>query len=359
VSEAEAVEAEAAPAVGWYRDPVDPTVRRRWWDGGRWTARVRAFDAPAHQMNAISWRPFIVELAAPAVGDRLPDLPVPVPLATPAPRPVPLPVEAPAVQTPPVLVPGPRLSLVARDEDADPLAVAFGTEAHWPEGRTTGPRSLTRRVLVGVIAASLCALGAGVAGAVVDTNTQRPQITRATTYTDAVAGFRLEYPDGWRLETKTPGQFLRFAIGDRDATPTQANTVSILVGTKPEELPTLEAAASSFTTTLRAQLPSISLDRASHTQLLSANGLRLRFTVPGVSAPVVVDQYVGRTTAGRALTLTCAPCTLLDRRVRPGASDRARRTGHDPHRLPSGQAVASRRRGRPPSRRASCSAASS
>lgn len=297
--------------AGWYPDPLAPffeATRERWWNGARWTARVHnpAASTEAAEPAAsggflselpegIAWIPWLYRLAPPPIA------PVAIESAI-----APVPTDA--------TVPMPAVPF-----DADPMVIAFGRvdspaaplpdapKAPSPaESRTAPVRRGRRRIEVLAFAAALVLLvGGAIAGAdiVSGGGEQRPSLNSAVTYRDSDAGFTLQYPESWRVIERDHGTGIRFAIGAPGAPTTETNTVSVNVGDTAAALPELHTLADQLTEKLRQELPAVRLQEAGRTHLAGAPGLRFTFIDPTVPE-TRIDQYVGRTTAGRPLTVT-------------------------------------------------------
>ena len=166
-----------------------------------------------------------------------------------------------------------------------------------------------------LLAASLGALVAGSSAAVI--NQDRPKLSTATTYSDIAAGFTLQYPEGWHVQSKVPNSTIRFTVGARDATLSQTNTVSVLMSSKPTALAGLDSLASQVPAGLRPQFPGVRLQTAEQTKLLGGPAFHLRLTVSDEVPAIRIEQYVGTTTSGRTLTVTV---TVREPRTAPGAS---------------------------------------
>jgi hypothetical protein len=315
-------------AAGWYPDPLAPpsrATRSRWWTGSRWSSRVRsplaergpAVGAPgpttflAEVPEAVAWIPWLYRLAPPPV----------------------LKISA---------IPAAAVPRAALAFDADPMVIASGrpdptasTGVHWkaPEavegaviGATDGERPPSRarrhrrRVETLAFAAALVLLvGGAIAGADVVSGgrDQRPTLESAVIYRDAGAGFALRSPTGWREIERERGTGIRFAIGAAGAPTTETNTVSVDVGTTSAALPELHTLADQLTERLRGELPDIRLEEAGRAQIAGAPGLRFTFVDPTIPQ-TRIEQYVGRTTAGRPLTITV---TVREPRTAPNAAE--------------------------------------
>ena len=322
--------------AGWYPDPLDPTRRRRW-DGRGWTARVSSDPGPGlPEQDAIHWAPTLVDAPFPVVAAPEPVVEVPesepLPLATlpplatipsagwnAAPQPLRLDVPTqPGAGATVVSLAGverPRRStpdeapLAAPTSGAgvDPIRAAFGDDARPAAPELGATRSRGRRPLVAVAIAAAIVLGAGaaVAGAgLLRSNEQRPTVLPELSYRDDQAGFALRYPDDWHVLRRQHGNGIRFAIGAPGAPTTDTNTVSVVVGSDSTPLPQLHTLADQLTETLRAQLPGVRLDSAGRSRLADAPAFRFTFRDPDATPPTRIDQYVGRTTSGKPLTVT-------------------------------------------------------
>jgi hypothetical protein len=133
-------------------------------------------------------------------------------------------------------------------------------------------------------------------------------------YRDQQAGFSLRYPDSWRVLRRDHDTGIRFVIGAKGAPTTETNTVSVVVGTTSAALPPLHTLADQLTETLRQQLPGVRLDTAARTRLADAPGFRFAFRDPDATPSTRIEQYVGRTTSGRPLTVTV---TIREPRTAP------------------------------------------
>gem|GEM_PF-2595925 len=324
--------------AGWYPDPLAPAsdpTRRRWFTGAGWVSRVCSpieaggpsadrgvagdspgpAGSPAQRPEGIAWISGLERLAPP---------PVVAPVA-------------PVARVAPVAPVAP----VALLFDADPMVVAFGrpeptaaSGAHEESPRNLGgdvvgadvanlgSRARRHRRRVGALAftvALVLLVGGAIAGAdiVSGGGAQRPTLDGAITYRDADAGFALRYPSDWRVIQREHGTGIRFAIGALGAPTTETNTVSVTVGTTAAELPELHTLADQLTQRLRDELPDIRLEEAGRAPLAGAPGLRFTFVEPGVPR-TRIEQFVGRTTAGRPLTITV---TVREPRTAPTATE--------------------------------------
>jgi hypothetical protein len=197
---------------------------------------------------------------------------------------------------------------------ADPIVVAFGRNEESPAPPVTEPaphepvpagRRHRRRIEALSFAAALVLLvGGAIAGAdIITGGSERPTLERAV-YDDANAGFSVRYPTSWRVVERDEGTGIRFAIGAAGAPTTETNTVSVNVGSTPAALPELHTLADQLTEKLRTELGSVELVNASRAQLAGAPALHFAFRDPDTSPATTIEQYVGRTTAGRPLTIT-------------------------------------------------------
>jgi hypothetical protein len=279
--------------AGWRPDPLD-AGRQRWWDGTAWTARVDG--------GGLSWNPALGLLPAPQA------------VALPPPEPERfLPVDAPPVPEPPSpfgLAPDGGLAAI------DPISIAFGDEARPPTPLPLpGPSPRRRLAPVAIAAAAALVAGATVAGAgILDTDGQRPHVLAQQSYRDAQAGFELRYPDSWRVLRRDRNGGIRFAIGAPGAPTTETNMVSVIVGATPAPLPQLHTLADQLTETLRRKLPGVRLESAERAPLARAPGFHFAFRDPDSTPSTRIEQYVGRTTSGRPLTVTV---TIREPRTAP------------------------------------------
>ena len=259
--------------AGWEVDPLDPT-RQRWWDGRAWTAQVSG--------GGLAWTPELELLAPPE----------------------------PAVAATDPATPSTGWRAQPHDDGGlaaiDPIAVAFGDEARPAPPAPVVVRSARRKLApIAVAAALLIVAGGAVAGAgILDTDDQRPTIRPELSYRDARAGFELRYPERWRVLRRDRNDGIRFAIGAPGAPTTETNMVSVVVGASPAPLPDLHTLAEQLTETLRAQLPGVRLDAASRARLAHAPGFHFAFRDSDSTPSTRIEQYVGRTTSGRPLTVT-------------------------------------------------------
>ena len=313
-----------APPAGWFRDPLAPPsepTRSRWWTGTRWASRVRvtpakrglALDTPspagsvAEPPEGIAWIPWLELLAPPPI----PEIP-----------------EAPGTTTAPSFDADPMVGAFGRSDASAPVGV------HWrsPEvdggqvGETPGvanpptrtPRHRRRIEALAFAAALVLLVGGAIAGAdILSNGGQDPTLENAITYRDADAGFALRSPANWRVIQRDRGAGIRFAIGAVGAPTTETNTVSVSVGTTAAALPELHTLADQLTERLREELPDVRLEEASRAQIADAPGLRFTFVDPTVPE-TRIEQYVGRTTAGRPLTITV---TVREPRTAPTSAE--------------------------------------
>jgi hypothetical protein len=234
----------------------------------------------------------------------------------------------------------------ARPCDADPTVDKFGRSdatapigVHWrsPEigggeiggGEAGGtldvanpptrtPRHRRRIEALAFAAALVLLVGGAIAGAdILSDGGQGPTLENAITYRDADAGFALRSPADWRVIQRDHGAGIRFAIGAAGAPATETNTVSVSVGTTAAALPELHTLADQLTERLREELPDVRLEEAGRSQIADAPGLRFTFVDPTVPE-TRIEQYVGRTTAGRPLTITV---TVREPRTAPTSAE--------------------------------------
>jgi hypothetical protein len=192
----------------------------------------------------------------------------------------------------------------------DPLRAAFGDDAMWLADTDTGrPAGGARRRLVpALVAAAVIALAAGAGAGIVD-GPDRPTVEPEIAYRDAAGGFELRYPDTWHVERETPGEAVQFTIAAPGASSLHTNLVTVRVGDEPaagesDALPALDELSNEVTEGLRAQYPGVELEEAARTQLADAPAYRLQFVDPDEVPPIRIQQYAGRTTTGRPLTVT-------------------------------------------------------
>lgn len=340
---------ERAPA-GWFADPLGPSGALRCWDGAAWTARVVPPDAGG---ESLSWRPDLADLAAP---DPAPPSEAPLPVLRvelldelpspfdPEPAAPPMPLaevhdlaavapsssesSPPAADAEPALADAvmaaaapqppaaPAPDLPASFDAADPLSAAFGDEAEWPpeaDVERAAPGSLRRRLVAVVAAAAVVALAAG-GGAAIFGDGGRPELEKATFYSDTKAGFSLRAPDAWKVDSTKPGESIRYTVSAPGAPPTLTNTVSVVVGPESAALPALDELANEVTNRLREQFSGIRLENATLTTLMGAPALRLQLADVNQSPPLRIQQLVGRTTTGRPLSVTA---TVREPRTAP------------------------------------------
>ena len=258
--EVESVEVEplddVAPAPGWYPDPLAP-LRGRRWDGGAWTTTIR--------------------IAAPPPKRRK--------------DPPPEPIEGISWV--------PWLSSLGAPERAQRVA----------DRRRRGVLTVTGAVVAVLLAAVA-------SGAILSNDDQRPVLEPKITYEDPAAGFTVRYPDTWEVLRRDEGEGIRFAVAARDASAADTNTVSVAVGATSTELPPLHTLADELTEKLRTELPGVELLLAERDRVAGAPALRFTFRDSGSGSPTRIEQWVGRTTAGRPLTIT-----VTEREPRTAPSD--------------------------------------
>ena len=90
--------------------------------------------------------------------------------------------------------------------------------------------------------------------------------------------------------------------------------VSVIVGATAAPLPQLHSLAEQLTETLRGQLPGVRLESAARARLADAPGFHFAFRDPDSIPSTRIEQYVGRTTSGRPLTVTV---TIREPRTAP------------------------------------------
>lgn len=177
---------------------------------------------------------------------------------------------------------------------------------------------ITRRRRPGVLtvagAALAVFLAAVASGAILPGDDQRPVLEPKISYDDPAAGFALRYPDTWEVLREDEGEGIRFAVAARNASAADTNTVSVAVGATSAELPPLHTLADELTEKLRTELPDVELRLAERARVAGAPALRFSFRDSGSGSPTRIDQWVGRTTAGRPLTVTV---TIREPRTAP------------------------------------------
>jgi hypothetical protein len=232
------------PPPGWYPDPLAPDRLRRW-DGDGWTTAIRVEAPPPKRRK----------------------------------DPVPEPIEGVSwVPWLPMLGAPARTTRVARRRRPGVLAVAG--------------------------AAVLVLVAAVASGAILPGSDQRPVLEPTIGYDDPVAGFSLRYPKEWTVLRRDKGEGIRFAAAARGAPAADTNTVSVAVGATSAELPPLHTLADELTQKLRAELPGVELRLAERARVADAPALRFTFRDSGSGTPTRIEQWVGRTAAGRPLTIT-------------------------------------------------------
>jgi hypothetical protein len=90
--------------------------------------------------------------------------------------------------------------------------------------------------------------------------------------------------------------------------------LSVVVGEAPAPLPQLHSLAEQLTETLRSKLPGVRLDSAARARLADAPGFHFAFRDTDSIPSTRIEQYVGRTTSGRPLTVTV---TIREPRTAP------------------------------------------
>jgi hypothetical protein len=217
-----------------------------------------------------------------------------------------------AVASPPLSPSRPRLA---------PVPGAFEEEAVELEERDNvirGPWAHRRRIVAIVaVAAVLIAAIAGAGAAVLGGN-ERPTVEPRTRYVDEAAGFKLKYPDGWVVQSRTDGEGVRFVIGARDAAPDDQNTVSVVAGTESAPLPPLHLLAEKVTEGLAEKFPNIRLVSAESATLANSPAYRIELVDGTGAPPTTLVQVVGRTTSGHPLTVTL---TVREPRTAPSDHD--------------------------------------
>lgn len=232
------------PPPGWYPDPLSPDRTRRW-DGDGWTPAIRTEGPPPKRRK----------------------------------NPPPEPIEGISwVPWLAMLGPPARATRVARRRRPGALAVAGAALA----------------VLIAAVAS----------GAILPDEDQRPVLEPTISYDDPAAGFSLRYPREWEVLRRDEGEGIRFAVAAPDASAADTNTVSVAVGATSAELPPLHTLADELTQKLRTELPGVELRLAERSRVAGATALRFTFRDSGSGSPTRIEQWVGRTTAGRPLTIT-------------------------------------------------------
>lgn len=355
------------PGPGWFADPLGPRGHLRWWDGRAWTARIvpdgadgeaiswsptlRTLAAPEAapgaeapiRVSARTPRPLIdaptdatplaslamahadsertvvdappISFHAVGVAPPLPDT-ASLPDTPPGLHPLDVGVDDALAPAPPAprSSPWPDLAPVELVDEpsgpVDPLRAAFGDDAVWVDdvdaARSAG--RARRRLVPALVAAAVVALAAG-AGAGIVTGGDRPSVEPAVEYRDPSAGFSLRYPDTWTVERETPGESVQLAIADPGASSLHTNLVTVRVGAEPadgqaDSLPSLDELSTEVTTRLREEYPGIELEEAARTRLADAPALRLQLVDADAVPPIRIQQYAGRTTTGRPLTVS-------------------------------------------------------
>ena len=259
---------------GWFPDPLG-LHRQRYWNGDGWSARVWTPEGDlgpdgTPEPERLSWRNNLAELTPPP--------------------------PAPIHWRAPDFVPASR--------------------------RRRLPRALTSRPRVArlvAVAATLTLAAGAVAGAgILQAGNQRPTVAPEITYQDPSAGFALEYPERWQVRRRDPGDGIRFTLSAPGAPTTETNTVSVAVRPTTAALPELHTLADQLTEKLRTEIGSVELVSASRSRIANAPALHFVFEDADTSPPTVIEQYVGRTTAGRPLTITI---TIREPRTAPTSAE--------------------------------------
>jgi hypothetical protein len=190
----------------------------------------------------------------------------------------------------------------------DPLRAAFGDDAAWVEESDRSSGRTRRRLVPALVAAAVVAVAAGAGAGIVDGD-NRPTVEPAIAYSDGSAGFALRYPDTWQVERETRGESVQFKIADPGASALHTNLVTVRVGPEPvdgesDALPSLDELSNEVAERLREQYPGVELEEAARTQLADAPAFRLQFVDADEVPPIRIQQYAGRTTTGRPLTVT-------------------------------------------------------
>ena len=328
---------DLGPRSGWYVDPLGPLGRRRWWSEEGWTARVAG---PEEQEDGVAWRPDLADAPPPPVAPPMPSAPdaprspvdslTPIrwyapgyapPLAVAPPEPEPEPATEsvddepePVAPVAPAAAALPTAAGGAEAERRQPMEPVLELPAAVDARRDSTPRR--RRLGAALVAAALVTIAAS-AGAAIFGNAGRPEIAPVTVYRDTAAGFTLRYSDEWRLDSDTPGRSIRFSIGDAKASSFDTNYVSVVIGAA-DELPTLDRAVSDVTPLLQEDFPFMRLAAAENTELAGGPALRLQFQDVTERPPIRLEQFLGRTTAGKLLTVTI---TTREPRTAPTARE--------------------------------------
>jgi hypothetical protein len=247
--------------AGWHPDPREPGRRLRWWDGATWTVRVVALEADS---EGISWHASMADLAPPVAHATIP-------------------------------------SIAAVSEDA----IKWTLPSDEPElAEVVVMKKRPRRWVMAVAAAAMVALAAGAGAAILPVGDQTPTVEPTLAYRDAAAGFALRYPDHWSKGEATPGEAIRFDVGERNAPPSKSNTVTVAADTTPSPFPVLHELANEVTSRLRDDFPDMRLESAEEIQLLHAPAYQLRLVDESSTRSISVEQIVGQTTDGRLVKIT-------------------------------------------------------
>jgi hypothetical protein len=312
---------------GWYAD-ADQPGRERWWDGQRWTARVLDH-SEAGTDERIAWALNLLERPAPPIvtyenGEMVIDLTGTGPVTAPVGAMPPLPPLAPDAHEVPTqeieieitVLPGGAPGAHAPSRFLAPAPQTFPRMArvrvvHDPQAATEAEltrarRRRFRRRLVAVAAAIIVVLGAAAASAVIlEESTKagaQPIVLRD--YRDDAAGFALSYPRAWHIDEPTPGEGVRFAVGPLAASPSDTNTVSVVVGENATELPALNNVADEVADRLRRDHDRLELTDAEVTRLADRPAFHLRFNDGRGASRTKIEQFVARTASGHPLTVT-------------------------------------------------------
>lgn len=283
----ESTNAAGPVGPGWHPDPLDP-ARLRWWDGTTWSARVARLEAGS---EGIAWHAGIADLAAPS------------------PRAIAPPVSSAEAVSEPL----PPASRAATPGPWVPTSAKVTRTA--PEGAMRAHPRRRRRVWAMLGAAVLIlAAGAG-AGTAMLSGGQRPTVEDTITYRDDEANLALRYPTAWRIDKRTPGQGVLFAIGAKDALPLDENTISVNAGTSSgQPLVALHLLVNRATEDLIAEHPNFRLVFATEARLAGAPAFRLEFVDSTTKPTKRLVEVVGRTTNGRPLI---AVMTVREPRAAP------------------------------------------